>query len=424
MKNIIKQTRFTLLTGALVLGTLGFSQAANAEVILSDWFGSTESGYGQIAMERNDDGSSREFTFDEFEDLGFDSNVKFFGSDYDGFFINNNGNITFGREVGTFTPEPFPQSNAPMIAPFWADVDTRCDTCGNVYLGSPDANTLVVTWDAVGRYSNDATSTNTFQLVMIDRADTGSGNFDVEFRYGNIDWISGDASDGAPAQAGYDAGDQTNFFTVPGSNTQAVADLDIANSNTTTPGLWRFAIRDGVLPGSTPENPLMPVIDPENPTEYNFEFEVIDPDALIFIDPLVAVGYDYIVNSGPNLASVVLPTGFDDNMFDLWLWDATANDWYDANTVITGGVEYTFASALSRFRIMGIDVTNMVDPNDFTAFVTGLRFDAVGTINMNQNVVTFFVDDGSNPNVVSAPSIASLLVVLLAAGLVRRRKVI
>jgi hypothetical protein len=289
-----------------------------------------------------------------------------------------------------------------------------------VYLGSPDANTLVVTWAEVARYQRDATQTNTFQLVVIDREDTGSGNFDVEFRYGDINWISGDASDGAPAQAGYDAGDGVNFFTVPGSNTEAVRNLDTANSNTSTPGLWRFSIRDGELPGSTPENPLLPVIDPNNPTSYTFEFEVIDPDVTIFIDPLVAIGYDYIVNSGPNLAAVVLPTGFDDNMFDLWLWDDILGDWFNANIELTGGVLYEFASPVDRFRILGIDVSNMVDPLDFTAFVTGLRFDRVGTINMSQNVVTVFVDD--DPTNVSTPSIASLFAFMLILCVVRKRK--
>lgn len=420
MKINSKQARFRLFSSALLVATLGFTHMAKADVILSNWFGSTESGYGQIAMERNDDGSSREFTFDEFPDLNFASGVNFFGSSYGGFYINNNGNISFGEQVGTYTPNPFPQAEAAMIAPFWADVDTGCAECGNVYLGSPDANTLVVTWAEVGKYNEDATETNTFQLVLIDREDTGSGNFDVEFRYGDINWISGDASDGAPAQAGYDAGDGTNFFTVPGSNTGAVRDLDIANSNTSTPGLWRFSIREGELPGSTPDNPLLPVIDPNNPTSYNFEFEVIDPDVTLFIDPLVAIGYDYIVNSGPNIAAVQLPTGFDDNLFDLWLWDDILGDWVDANTVLTGGVLFEFATPVERFRILGIDVSNMVDPNDFTAFVTGLRFDRVGTINMSQNVVTFFVDDGTTP--VSAPSIASLFAFMLALCVIRKRR--
>ena len=91
---------------------------------------------------------------------------------------------------------------------------------------------MVFTWDSVGVYSNNASTTNTFQLVLIDRADEGAGNFNVQFRYEDINWTTGSASGGVPAQAGYDAGDGMNFFTLPGSRTAAVANLDEIFSNT------------------------------------------------------------------------------------------------------------------------------------------------------------------------------------------------
>jgi hypothetical protein len=306
-----------------------------------------------------------------------------------------------------------------MIAPFWGDVDTRCAECGDVFIGSPNEDTLVVTWNDVGYYNQNSDPTNTFQLVLIDREDTGAGNFDVEFRYEDIGWTSGSASGGIPAQAGYDAGDGENFFTVPGSRTAAIADIDESNSNTGTPGIWKFAIRDGVLPGNNPENPILPIVDPETPTDYEFEFSIDDPDELVFIDPDVAVGYDYIVNSGPNIASVLLPEGYDDNMFDLFLWDNGLMDWLDTGTDITGGVEYDFTSPVDRFRIMGIDVSNMLEPTP-DAFVTGLTFDGSGVINMNQNAVTVFVPD---PTQVPAPSTLFLMLgALFSTFLLRKRK--
>ena len=40
--------------------------------------------------------------------------------------VNNNGDITFDGPLGSFTSSPFPLSNnRQMIAPYWADVDTR-----------------------------------------------------------------------------------------------------------------------------------------------------------------------------------------------------------------------------------------------------------------------------------------------------------
>ena len=127
------------------------------------------------------------------EGLGFDSGVNFFGRTHNSFYINNNGNISFNGAVSSFTPEEVPitrfgdndidndgggecevdcsdmpqaQTNSAfstsenddiqmpadlntiaMIAPFWADVDTGCDDCGDVFIGSPNAETMVITWD-------------------------------------------------------------------------------------------------------------------------------------------------------------------------------------------------------------------------------------------------------------------------------------
>ena len=46
------------------------------------------------------------------------------------FQINNNGLVSFVTEVGAFVPEPFPlvgtsADERQLIAPYWADVDTR-----------------------------------------------------------------------------------------------------------------------------------------------------------------------------------------------------------------------------------------------------------------------------------------------------------
>ncbi len=294
------------------------------DVILMDLGGVT--GLGDLAMGRNDDGSSSQL------DLPF--SVNLFGNSYNTFYINNNGNLTFNGPVGTFTPTPFPVSNQPMIAPYWGDVDTRCLECGEVYVASPNSETVVATWYEVGFFSSNPTLTNTFQAVIRDRSDTGGGNFDFEFRYGNLDWTTGDASGGAgglggtPAQAGFDAGDGVNFFTLPGSRTAEVLDLvDSSNVSEDTPGFWSFSIRNGVTPGATPENPLLPVATEEG---WDFDFNIIDPDTPIFIDPILAIGYDYIVNSGPNIQSVLLPLGIGDNLFDLWLYDFGLGDFVDS----------------------------------------------------------------------------------------------
>ena len=180
--------------------------AATAADLLGGFGG--ERGFGTEFLPANDDGSSDALT------LPFQ--IDYFGQTFSQFFVNNNGNITFNTALSGYTPSPFPVTRQPMIAPWWADVDTRATGAGianRVWVNSPNASTVVVTWDQVGYYSGNADKNNSFQLVMQSRADTGAGNFDAQFRYQQLQWTTGDASDGVnglggtPAQAGWDAGD-------------------------------------------------------------------------------------------------------------------------------------------------------------------------------------------------------------------------
>ncbi len=367
-------------------------------------------GYGELAMLPNDDGSSNLL------DLPFD--VNFFGSTYGDLFVNNNGNATFTGAVWSYTPRPFPIASQPMIAPFWADVDTRGgsgDGSNNVWIASPNPDTVVVTWDKVGYFGSHTDKLNNFQMLLHDRsAATGTaGDFDVEFRYDFLQWTTGDASGGSgglggtPAQAGYDAGDGSHYFVLPGSFSNAVLDLqNSSNVHVATPGLWNFAIRNGALPGTTPDNPLMPVVVEDG---WNFEFNV-QLNVPVFIDPDVAVGYDYLVNSGPNIASVLLPA-VGNNLYDLYLWDG--GDWVLSVHDLAANVTHSFASGgVGRFRVLGIETGAMLDPLDPTAFVTGLTFAGSGIVNMDQLPITVFVP---------VPPMV-LLFAWGALGLVRRQR--
>ncbi len=39
--------------------------------------------------------------------------------------MNNNGAISFTAGISQYTPNPFGELNIKLIAPYWADVDTR-----------------------------------------------------------------------------------------------------------------------------------------------------------------------------------------------------------------------------------------------------------------------------------------------------------
>lgn len=385
------------LASTIALGT-AYSGSAQA-ISLLDGLGGP-AGYGDLALNRNDD---------SFTSAVLPFAMNFFGNSYsagDNFFINNNGNITFNAGLNAYTPEPFPISNQPMIAPYWGDVDTRNQASGLVYVAAPNAETFVVTWNDVGYYSSNADLTNNFQMVVRSRTDTGAGNFDVDFRYDRLQWTTGDASGGTgglggtPAQAGYDAGDLTNFFQLPGSRTAGVLNLqNTSNVSAATPGLWTFAFRDGAPPdGSSPSNPLLPIVTDEG---FSFDFEV-EPDQLIFIDPPVAIGYEYVVSSGPNFASVLIPTALPggDDTFDL----IVAGNTY----TLTAGIEFLLTAldplGFNSFSILGIDVDEGLDPTNPLAFVTGLTFVDAGTVSMTQTPIIINTDGA-----VPAPTALALL---------------
>jgi hypothetical protein len=335
------------------------------------------SGFGTSFLARNDDESTTI--------LPLPFNIKFYGNTYSNFYVNNNGNITFQSQLSDYTPTAFPGAPQPLIAPWWADVDTRNEGSDVVYYVAPNADSLVVTWPNVGYYSQSADKLNSFQLVLQRTPNDNSGAFTAEFRYEQLQWTTGDASDGSgglggtPANAGYDAGDGTNYYSLPGSSTGAILDVvNQSNVSPNTPGLWQFNFTADSSPGDTPENPLMPVI-VDNSFEFTFP---VQPDRTFFIDPEIAIGYDYAVSGGPLFASVTAPTGINaSNIFDL-VFGTT-------NVSIIGGLEYNFSTPQSNFRIQGIDLAANLDPTNPLAFVTGVSFNSSGTVNVTQTPITF-----------------------------------
>ena len=81
---------------------------------------------------------------------------------------------------------------------------------------------------------------NTFQVVLIT---DGNCSF-VTCLYADrrIQWSTADPSGGGThALAGFDAGDETRFFSIPGSGTPAIVDIEL-ESNIDVPGQWTFRV--------------------------------------------------------------------------------------------------------------------------------------------------------------------------------------
>jgi hypothetical protein len=370
------------LFGSMLLAGTVTLNAAYAIDLRTGFGGSAD--YGELSQLPNDDGSSSQ--------LNLPFSLNFFGSNYSTFWANNNGNITFGGPLDVFTPEPFPISGQPMIAPFWADVDTR--TGGAVYTASPDANTLIATWNNVGYYNQHNDKVNDFQMTLLNRPDTGAGNFDIEFRYRQLQWTTGDESGGSgglggmPAQAGYDAGNNINFFALPDSLSSSVLQLaNTSNVSEATPGLWTMAIRNGkTSDGSSPDAPLLPDIVQADGWHFNFNIQL---NQTIFIDPAVVTGYDFIVNSGPNIQSALFPIlAGDTDGYDIFAFNNATTAYDIVLGHADGGHVFDFGTGgVSQFGVRGINVEAGLDPDNTQAFVTGLTFVSDGAVHMTMTPV-------------------------------------
>ncbi|WP_230169023.1 Calx-beta domain-containing protein [Roseomonas sp. CECT 9278] len=226
---------------------------------LADGLGG-EAGFGENALVRTDDGSST------FIDLApaLPAGLNFYGFVFTGLWVNNNGSVSFGSAMSTFTPTAITGSTAnPLITPFWADVDTRggaaAPTPGGTSSGSNrvwyDLDTIdgvfTVTWDDVGYFNRKTDKANAFQLRLHQVGN--AGDFDIEFRYETMNWTTGDFSGGSGglggtvARAGYSSGNGLDFLELPQSGNQnAVLGLPSA-SNAGEPGTFVFAIRNGAV---------------------------------------------------------------------------------------------------------------------------------------------------------------------------------
>ncbi|GAA6102591.1 sushi, nidogen and EGF-like domain-containing protein 1 isoform X1 [Tachysurus ichikawai] len=186
--------------------------------------------------------------------------------------VNNNGLVSFLREVSQFTPVAFPiAGDRRVVAPFWADVDNRQAgivfyreikdptilkrATEDIHYYFPEFPTFTATWVLVATWHNvtffggsPVTPVNTFQVVLIT---DGELSFTI-FQYHNVTWTTGmHASSGGDrsglggiaAQAGFNAGDGRRYFNIPGSRTGDVVEVE-TTTNVGYPGRWVFRIDD------------------------------------------------------------------------------------------------------------------------------------------------------------------------------------
>ncbi len=212
-------------------------------------------GFDEYTLEANDDDSTERIP------MGF--SINFFGNEYNMLYVNNNGNVTFDQSLRTFTPFGLTEDvGIPIIAPFFADIDTRDQSSGLVTYGTGvvDGNDAFgVNWIDVGYYNSHAEKRNSFQLVLISRPDRGVGDFDIEFNYSDIRWETGDASGGTNGFGGDSArvgftkgtGNIGTYYELDGSGTHGAflnnGSLSLINHARKTPiaGRYIFNVTSG-----------------------------------------------------------------------------------------------------------------------------------------------------------------------------------
>ena len=215
-------------------------------------------GFGETSLIRGDD---------KFSDLisltqAFPDGLSFFGALFTALRVNTNGGVSFGAGIDLFTPSAITgNTGTPIIAPFLADVDTRgapaAPTPGGTSRGTglvwydQDDVSFTVTWDDVGYYGYAQAHTeapNAFQLRL---TRVGAQDFDIDFRYEDVNWTSGDASGGTgglggtAARVGYSAGDGVNYVELPQSGDQNGLLALESSSNIGEAGHYRFSVRSG-----------------------------------------------------------------------------------------------------------------------------------------------------------------------------------
>ncbi|XP_059559814.1 sushi, nidogen and EGF-like domain-containing protein 1 isoform X5 [Myotis daubentonii] len=149
----------------------------------------------------------------------------FFGAEHSGLYVNNNGIISFLKEVSQFTPVAFPiAKDRCVVAAFWADVDNR--RAGDVYYReAADPAMLRRATEDVRRYFPELPD---FSATWVFIA-----------TWYRVTFFGGSSS----SPAGFNAGDGRRYFSIPGSRTADMAEVE-TSTNVGVPGRWAFRIDD------------------------------------------------------------------------------------------------------------------------------------------------------------------------------------
>ncbi len=170
--------------------------------------------------------------------------------------VNTHGSISFRSQYLDYTPDALPFQSSPLILLFWSD--TNIERGGSIHYretnetvlllsalqllpaqyrsGFTPTSAFVATWNEVPQTYSTANATNTYQAVLM----TDGWKSFVCFLYENIQW-SISIFTPIPAQIGFNAGDGSRSFTVPGELTPDTLYMQ-SMSNVGQPGLFVYQV--------------------------------------------------------------------------------------------------------------------------------------------------------------------------------------
>jgi len=169
--------------------------------------------------------------------------------------------------------------------------------------------------------------------------------------------------------------------------------------------VWSYT---GTYPGATASNPLLPATSISNPNQTTVNRFIVPCSGFygtlgfVYVDPAYALGYSF-ASSSTNFKAVLVPNATpsgDVNFtvnFGAFSFPIVAGQSFDFTQYVPDGV--------SQFTITGID--DMLDPNDPTAFVTGLEFMDDGLADFTMQAITA-VPEPSTVLLLCSPLVAIL----------------
>ncbi|KAI7796784.1 hypothetical protein IRJ41_006390 [Triplophysa rosa] len=188
--------------------------------------------------------------------VNLSSPFQYFGRQYQLIYVNNNGFLSFSREIPEMDPLLFPYGGEDLIAPFWTEIvgvsayyqeytsgdvlTSATQDINRYYPGLSFSATwvFVATWDTQedNTFSDLSVPLISVQVVLIS---DGSRSF-ILMNYGDIEI-------GFQGKAGYSTIGSTHYFVIPGSTDGNLTPNLKYTTNVNVQGRWAFSANQGIV---------------------------------------------------------------------------------------------------------------------------------------------------------------------------------